>query len=314
MLRLGRIKESVWKRSVQKQLHNDKNSSPMYMQNVTVEGWTLAAERVVYNMMNAFAAARSSLKQMSISVFMPEETEEPVFRAFTARLGQLCAEEKIWVSVDEAKVSRSVTMPLINAVGIGHVGEEDGENSASNPSPSAKLAPDMDVIVAGSIACEGAAILALEHEAALKERFATFYVEIAQKLFDAAAMPAVRAILEREEARGTAVREGGIFAGLWDMAAAGKVGLDINLGAIPIRQHTIEVCEYFNLNPYMLLSGGCILIVASHGESVVSALAEQGICAAVIGHTTSGNDRIIRYDDEIRYLEPPKTDEIYKML
>ena len=33
------------------------------------------------------------------------------------------------------------------------------------------------------------------------------------------------------------------------------VGLEIDLKKIPIRQETIEICEFFDLNPYKLLSG-----------------------------------------------------------
>ncbi|MDO4978121.1 MAG: AIR synthase-related protein [Eubacteriales bacterium] len=303
MLRMGKLKTTVYDRSVKKQVHNEKTSVPFFVRTVMVEGWTLAAERVVYNMINTFAVKKADLLQLNVSVKMPEGTDEPEFRKFTKRLGQLCAEEKIWLTLDEAGVSHAVSKTVISAVGMGTSMDDVFQGSAA----------DMDVIVAGTVAREGAAILALEHEEALKKRFAAFYVEIAQQLYDAAAMKAVRAILEKEEAWGTAVGEGGIFAGLWDMAAATKVGLDIDLSAIPIRQHTIEICEFFNRNPYMLLSGGCLLIMARRGERVLAALAQEGIPAAVIGHTTEGNDRIIRYDDEIRYLEPPKTDEIYSL-
>ena len=303
MLRIGRIKESVYQRSVEKQLHNDKKAGQPYLtQTVTVEGWTLAAERVVRNMVNAFASRGAAVEQITVSVIMPAGSEEAAFRGFTSGLGYLCKQEKIWVTVEDARVLREVSIPLIRAVGIG---PQTGKTETD------RLAADIDVILAGSIAREGAAILAIEKEEELRKRFAAFYVEAAQALYDDAAMPAVRELIREYGAHGIAVREGGIFAGLWNLAAAGKVGLDIDLGAIPIRQHTVEVCEYFNLNPYMLLSGGCILLAAAHGESLVAALEDRGITAAVIGKTRNGNDRIIRYDDEIRYLEPPKADEIY---
>ncbi len=302
MLRLGKVKESVYNRSIKKQIHNVNETAPFLARTVHVEGWTLAAERVVYNLINAFAAQKGSLAQMTVSVMMPEGTEEPELRSFSKDLGRLCKEYGIWLSLEEAKVNPRVKAVEIQAFGIG-----SGEKN-----PLTKLDADLDLIVAGSVACEGAAILACHEEKELLGRFAGFYVDRAKQLFDAAAMPAVHELLLKEEAWGAAVREGGIFAGLWDMAAAGKVGLDIDLSAIPIRQHTIEVCEYFNLNPYMLLSGGCLLIAARHGESIISGLNEMGIEAALIGRTTSGNDRIIHYDDEIRYLEPPKTDEIYR--
>lgn len=97
------------------------------------------------------------------------------------------------------------------------------------------------------------------------------------------------------------------------MAAAANVGLSVDLKEIPIKQHTIEVCEYFNLNPYMLRSGGTLLFACANGARIVEQLQKAGVAAAVIGQTTSGNDRLIRYDDEARFLEPPKMDEYYKV-
>ena len=41
------------------------------------------------------------------------------------------------------------------------------------------------------------------------------------------------------------VTEGGIFGALWEMAEASGVGLEIDLKKIPIRQETVEVCEFF---------------------------------------------------------------------
>ena len=49
------------------------------------------------------------------------------------------------------------------------------------------------------------------------------------------------------------VTEGGIFGALWEMAEASGVGLCVDLKKIPIRQETIEICEFFNLNPYQLI-------------------------------------------------------------
>lgn len=40
------------------------------------------------------------------------------------------------------------------------------------------------------------------------------------------------------------VTEGGIFGALWEMAEASGVGLEIDLKKIPLRQETVEVCEF----------------------------------------------------------------------
>ena len=42
-------------------------------------------------------------------------------------------------------------------------------------------------------------------------------------------------------------------------------------------------------------------------------LEKAGICASIIGKATEGNDRVLLNEDERRFLEPPKTDELYKV-
>ena len=95
------------------------------------------------------------------------------------------------------------------------------------------------------------------------------------------------------------VTEGGIFGALWEMAEASGVGLEIDLKKIPIRQETVEVCEFFGVNPYLLISSGCMLMAAQDGNHLVRELE---------------NDRVLLNEDERRFLEPPKTDELYKVI
>ena len=110
------------------------------------------------------------------------------------------------------------------------------------------------------------------------------------------------------------VTEGGILGALWEMAEASGVGLEIDLRAIPIRQETVEICEFFGLNPYGLISSGCMLIAADRGHDLARELEKAGIPAAVIGRATAGNDRIVQNGEERSYLERPKTDELYKVV
>jgi hydrogenase maturation factor len=110
------------------------------------------------------------------------------------------------------------------------------------------------------------------------------------------------------------VTEGGIFGALWEIAAASKVGLEVDLKKILLKQETVEICEFYDLNPYMLISSGSMLIVTDHANQLVDRLKAEGIAAAVIGRITEGNDRIIINEDERRFLEPPKSDELYKVM
>lgn len=78
------------------------------------------------------------------------------------------------------------------------------------------------------------------------------------------------------------VTEGGIFGALWEMAEASGVGLCVDLKKIPIRQETIEICEFFNLNPYQLISSGSMLIGTDHGSQLVGCSCERRY--SCVGH------------------------------
>ena len=106
--------------------------------------------------------------------------------------------------------------------------------------------------------------------------------------------------------------EGGIYAALWELAESSGIGLSIDLKKLPIRQETVEVCEFCGVNPYTLMSGGCLLMTTEDGLGLVKALETANINAAIIGKITDNKDKIIRNEDEVRFLDRPKTDEIYK--
>lgn len=83
---------------------------------------------------------------------------------------------------------------------------------------------------------------------------------------------------------------------------------------IPLRQETVEVCEFCNVNPYELMAGGCLVMTADNGENLVNALLEEGICAVVIGQTTDSKERVLLNEEEVRYMDRPKQDALYAKL
>ena len=357
-MRIGKVKESILKRSVLRQLHNhsEKGSPasgedagvlfmPEFMPEFTqgfsgkngvamavnpVEGWTFAAKRAVYGAVNSMLAAGAAPKAISLSILMPEEAEEKQLKALIKEIDSLCMQEDILVLSGHTAVSPYVSTLILSVTAMGSITEnrkditanrenntankESIADSKGNTRQIAVVNADLDLVVAGTVGREGAAMLAAEYAKRLEERYAPSYIEAAKHLFDDGSMTAVADILQEKEVVSVHdVREGGIFAALWEMAAAANVGLSIDLKNIPIKQHTIEVCEYFNLNPYMLRSGGTLLLACANGARIVEQLKNTGVEAAVIGQTTAGNDRLIRYDDEARFLEPPKMDEYYKI-
>lgn len=107
------------------------------------------------------------------------------------------------------------------------------------------------------------------------------------------------------------ISEGGILAALWELSEYLSCGFEIDMKKILIKQLTIEVCEFLNINPYMLKTCGSLLIVTDKAEEIIERLLDNGISAADIGRITLNNDKILINKDEIKYIEPFRGDSIY---
>ena len=104
--------------------------------------------------------------------------------------------------------------------------------------------------------------------------------------------------------------EGGIFQGLWDLASMLDVGIEIHQDQILVKQQTIEVANYFSIDPYHLRSKGCYLFISEDGYRDVHELEKKGIPAALIGVATPDNDRVIISYGERRFLEKRYEDSL----
>ena len=200
-----------------------------------------------------------------------------------------------------------------------------------------------DLIAAGWAGLSGTDRIVRAHAEALKTRFPNSYIreieaacrlypETEEKLKDlaergilsawepAAECPAGTAFGSsvQESPAGIAflfpAGEGGIFAALWKMAEALGTGLSVQLRRIPVRQETVEVCEWLDLHPYMLESRGMALLVTSSAAEVLDLMESEGVHASLIGRTAKGNDRVLHIDDRVMYLTRPQPDELRKVL
>ena len=104
--------------------------------------------------------------------------------------------------------------------------------------------------------------------------------------------------------------EGGVLAALWRVLKARRLGGRYDLGAIPVLQQTIEICEMFALNPYRLFAPSCRVWLAEQPGEILRDAAGAAVPSAVIG-CTAGGAAIWRTDTEVpSSLRRPEKDEI----
>ncbi|OUQ17968.1 AIR synthase family protein [Lachnoclostridium sp. An138] len=326
-MKIGKVSETVLKRSIFKQIHTKRDEvllgagvgedcaavklSPGEIFVISTDPITGTVKDVgmlaIQITANDLASSGAEPVGVMLTVLLPEEIEEEDIREMMRQVEEACAHFHIQVMGGHTEVTRAVTQPVISVTGVGKVREDRLVSTAG-------AKPGQDILVTKWIGIEGTSIIAKEKEKELLERFSQAFVDTA-KGFDQylSVLPDSRIAVEHGVSAMHDVTEGGIYGALWEVAEASGIGLEIDLKAIPIRQETIEICEYFELNPYYLISSGCMLMAADQGHDLVRKLEAAGIPAAVIGKATDGKARRIWNGGEESYLERPKTDELYKI-
>ena len=327
-MKIGKVPENVLKRSVMKQLHYKRDEVVLgpgigedcaalalaedeifVMSTDPITGTAKDIGKLAIQITaNDLASAGAEPIGVLLTILLPDGTREIALKRIMEQMELACREAKMQILGGHTEVTAVVNQPVVNVAGVAKAKKGKLISTAGARS-------GMDIVVTKWIGLEGTIIFAKEKEAALKEHFPASFVDTA-KAFDQylSVVPEAAVAVKSGVAAMHDVTEGGLFGALWEMAEASGVGLEIDLKKIPIRQETVEICEYFDVNPYGLISSGMMLMAAEDGNALVHALKEADIPATVIGKATDGNDRVIVRDEERRFLEPPKTDELYKVL
>lgn len=279
---------------------------------------------------NNLAAGGAVPQAITVHAVLPPSFEEHELKKAMKELVKAAEVCGMQVICGHTEVSDAVDRPLYQMTGIGqvciedanqrpmlgfsgNVGWQQNKGQAGAGWTQKKLCPGQALVVTKWIALAGTVALAEAHEEELHARFPLFLTDQAK-----AWKPQLSVVRDAQIASridGCAMHDlsqGGIFGALWEMAQRAGVGLEVDLKRIPIRQETVEICEYFDINPYGLYSAGALLVGTSQPEALVQALIGHGIPAAVIGRVTDGNDRIIRNGEEVRFLDRPQQDEWYR--
>lgn len=261
-----------------------------------------------YRAVNNAAAAQAEPAALFTSVIMPEGTGRDHLKACTDRFCALGAAENVQICGGHSEVSGAVNSTVISAVCVGR--SLSGQ-SGVRPEPKNGLS----VIMTKYAGLEGTAILAREKEGDLRKYFPGYFVDEAAKL--KAFVPAVAdasAVSGRSDVIIHDASKGGVLSALWDIAAAYECGLEIDMRSIPVRQETVEICEFFNINPYELLSGGSMIILTGDGSFVTDSLKKAGIPSRIIGCTTGGKNKLLINGEMTGCMNRPSRDALLSVL
>ena len=329
-MRIGKVTENVLKRSVFKlhKVKNDQESAAVgtdcavfaYREEqenkkrmilssvcpITVQS-TYAGRYAVMGAINNLLCRNVHTDMVTLSILLPADAEEAVLKQIMKDADHQCEICDTYIAGGHTEVTNAVIRPVVTATATGHAMDDH--------IPGGLAEAGDELVLTKWIGLEGTVMLAEEKGEEICSRYPTHMVQEARKFANYLSLASEAAVAAKSGASAMHdISGGGVFAALWEMAEGAGTGLEVDLKKIPVKQETIEICEFFEINPYQLISGGSLLIAAEDGKEMVRKLQEEGIPAVVIGRLTDGNDRIIINEEETRYLEMPQADEIHRVL
>lgn len=323
-MKAGNISQTVWKRSVQKQLNSVREEvllSPSMEEHCTVysiseEGKAIQASAsvsgdsaeigifAVLKALNDLISRGGKPIGVSAQVILPLSASEAHLKAMVGCMESMCREAEVQLTCLKAESNPAVTQSIVTVTAVGEVRRDEMVLASG-------AVPGQDIVLCGYIGLEGTLRILAEQEEELSRRFVPAFIRqikefkmnlLCRGALIAAGKAGISAILQ--------IGSGGIFAALWELAEASGIGMEVDMGRMSVRQETVEICEYYHLNPYQLTSAGSFLLTADDGDALTNALNEVGARAIKLGVATDGNARVITSGEEQRYLDRPAPDEL----
>lgn len=177
------------------------------------------------------------------------------------------------------------------------------------------------VLLTHGVAIEGTAILARAKAEELEKLAGRALVRRAQRMLFRPGISVLQAARVAVEA-GTIhamhdPTEGGLLAGLAEIAEAGSVGLRVWSDKIPILPETVAFSRLLQFDPLALIASGALLVVAAPGTApkLLQAYARHRIPACVVGEMLPRREGCsIIVNGRSAPLRAPARDEIARLL
>ncbi len=258
----------------------------------------IAASLAVVKACNNISAAGGDMLGVQAAFMLSPKCKERELKRLTRQTMAACRQCNTCLSGGHTEITEAVNYPVSTVTAIGR--------TAGKVLTVKDITPGMEIVMTKWAGLEEAAILLNDSEVTerLNKRFSPYYMSMFGDYENWLSI-APEAELARES--GDVIMhdnsDGGVFASLWDMAEGSGLGFEVDLRAIPLRQELVELAYVCNLNIYRMKSSGSLMIACNNGRELADRLSGQGIPAVLIGRFTDNNDKIIRNEDEIRYLE-----------
>ena len=323
-MKVGNISQTVWRRSLKNQLDIKQDeiiSAPSMTGRVTAldfgddklyitalgKSFGKSSKTGLYAAISAVSEIKmrkGDVKSVELDITLPVFTSEAQLKALVVEVKEYTKECGIPLSGITTEVNPAVNRILCNATAHGTAVKEKWISSS-------KAVAGEDIVLTGLVGLEGMARILNEKETDLEDRFnKAFLRQCKEKILMLKETTYMDALKDTDITAVMQIGTGGIMAALWNITEGTGAGLEADMSRMAINQETVEILEYYNLNPYEMTSNGSFLVITKNGDEVVRKVHDAGGKAVKIGITVKGNKKMITGRDEERYLDRPVFDEL----
>ena len=243
-------------------------------------------------------------------LFPPDTAEETVRQTF-AQIDSTCRDLGIAVTGGHTEITASVSQPVV-------VGNMSGLVAKDKLITTEGTRVGDLIIVTKTAGLEGTSILFAEKRQELGSVLSTKLQHEAQQIRTTFGISIVKEALLAAQHGATAMHdptEGGVAMGLYELAAASGLGMQIELDKIPTLPSTTSICHHFGINPLGLISSGTLLltIASEKWRGLEKVLQTEGIPSKVIGTISKEPGIQARLNGKPVPFAHSETDELVKV-
>jgi hydrogenase maturation factor len=220
------------------------------------------------------------------TILVPPGTSTRAIMAIAREIHEACRGLAVAVTGGHTEVTDAVTRPVV-------AGDMQGLLVASRVITAGGARPGDRVLLTKAAGIEGTAILAEERLRELTTALPAAVVRAARRLRRHPGISVVQEAVVAARHGASAMHdptEGGIRAGLHEIAFASGVRLDVDLGRIPVLPQTEAICRHYDIDPLGLIGSGALLVAlpARRASRLLRAWERHGIPGQTIGSIEAG--------------------------
>lgn len=250
----------------------------------------------------------------SSCILLPENVDRTTIEKICSQMDTAAKNLEMAIVGGHCEVTPGLANPIV-------IGSASGITDKGNYVTAGGAKPGDKLLLTKSAGVEGTAILATERYPLLLRMGVTEkMLKSAQRFFEKISV-VPEGVLAFKTGGVNAMHdptEGGVLGGIHEMAEASNLGVKVFEEKIPVADETLEICNFFNIDPLQLISSGAMLIAAKPDfvSKIVESLKKHAIEVSEIGEFLCSSDKRVIVDKNggEKRLPRPECDHLWLAL